>query len=451
MKLRSTLILFLLVGLLAGFGCSAREDGVATPTAGATASSTPTIEDATPTPAATARPTVPGIQGPLPAGLQKVLADVATVRHLSAPPALKAELIARSALPELLESLITDEDRRQFAETTTLYRLLGHFRDDQDYLTLYQSFGADSILGLYSPLDDQLWVVYPDGQQPDFDNLPRDQAQTLAHELAHAIQDYHFKLDVVYDDVIDDLDRLQVFTSVVEGDAVDTEGRYSDEYLAAPYAGRLFALAVVPQVVDAPPTFIRELYFPYTTGANWISQLRREQGDSYIDELLADPPAATAYVLHPDLLRSGWEPVLVSLPDLASAIGAGWERESGGTLGEFHLGNYLQLQLGLGDASAAATGWAGDHYDVYVNGGESAAVFQVMFRNEAEAQEFVELHELFIERAGGVLKPGDGFAFGELATGKAVAVGATQGDSVSFAYGSSGEVVEQAMRALQDR
>ena len=48
---------------------------------------------------------------------------------------------------------------------------------------------------------------------------------------------------MVYEEVLDDLDRLQVFTSVVEGDAVDTEQRYSDEYLALPEDPRYRALS----------------------------------------------------------------------------------------------------------------------------------------------------------------------------------------------------------------
>jgi hypothetical protein len=377
-----------------------------------------------------------------------VLDDVAEVRGLAAPPSLKASLVARSELPALLNGLITEEDRELFAHTTTLYRLLGHFRDDQDYLNIYQSFGADSILGLYSPLDDELWVVYPDGEEPDFDNLPRDQAGTLAHELAHAIQDYHFQLDVVYETVVDDMDRSQVFTSVVEGDAVDTENRYSEQYLTLPLAGRLYAVGIVPQASDVPVTFIRELLFPYTTGANWISNLRRSEGQRFIDELLADPPAATAYILHPDLLLEGWEPVPVTLPEVTAALGKGWARESGGALGEFHLGNYLQLQLGLGDAADAAAGWAGDHYDVYHNGDESAAIFRVEFASTAEAEEFASLHRRFVERAGGRLSSKPGYSLATLKTGKSIAIASPGGSSVIFAYGSSPAVAARAIEAL---
>ncbi|KAA0237720.1 hypothetical protein EDM76_06070, partial [bacterium] len=139
---------------------------LADPSPGPDATSTATTgATATPTPAGT-----PGSE--LPPSLRQVLADAATARNLPPPSTLKAELVARSRLPALLESLLTDEDRRWFAQTTTLYRLLGHLRKDQDYLTVWQSFGSDSIIGLYSPIHDQLWVVHDDGATIDFDNLP---------------------------------------------------------------------------------------------------------------------------------------------------------------------------------------------------------------------------------------------------------------------------------------
>lgn len=401
---------------------------------------------ATPTPSRS--PAATAEAGELPPGLKQILDDVAEVRDLDPPPALKAGFVSRSDLPALLESLITEDDRRLFAQTTTLYRLLGHFRDDQDYLALYQGFGADSILGLYSPVDDELWVVHPDGEVPSFEDLPQDQAATLAHELAHAIQDYHFQLDTVYEQVADDLDRMQVFTSVVEGDAVDTEERYSERFLALPLGGRLFAVGIVPQASDVPLTFLRELLFPYTTGANWVRQLRRNEGDALIDSMIADPPAATAYILHPELLFASWEPAPVTLPDLAGALGPGWERQSGGTLGEFQLGNYLQLNLGLNDSNAGATGWAGDHYDVYARGDESAAVFEVEFADAAEAGEFTRLHEQFIARAGGNLTTGGEYATATLHTGKSIAVFPPAGSTVTFVYASSNDLAAMVAALL---
>lgn len=385
----------------------------------------------------------------LPATLRQMLADLAAARNLPAPTNLKAELVARSDLPELLDSLLTEDDRRWFAQTTTLYRLLGHLRKDQDYLTVWQSFGSDSILGLYSPVDNQLWVVHDDGAAVDFDNLPRQEKETLAHELLHAVQDYSFSLDEVYEAIVDDLDRNLAWTAAVEGDAVTHEGIYAKRYMSlrAP-SGRAFLFADAAQTTDVPPSIARELYFPYTTGADWIRAIVTKQGTKKVDEMLVNPPRGTAYVLHPELLESGWQPAEVKLPALEAALGSGWKRESGGHWGEFGIQNYLRLRLRSLDAVNAAKGWAGDRYDVYVNGDESVAVFRVKFASAADAQEFASAQQNLLKDVRASFSKDGSIDLARLPDGNATATITPSGDEVVFAIGSSQQVAARALKAI---
>ncbi len=401
-------------------------------------------------PAASPTPAPTGAAGDeLPATLRQMLADLAAARNLPAPQNLKAELVARSELPELLDSLLTADDRRWFAETTTLYRLLGHLRKDQDYLTVWQSFGSDSILGLYSPVDNQLWVVHEDGAAVDFDNLPRQEKETLAHELLHAVQDYSFNLDDVYESIVDDLDRNLAWTAAVEGDAVTHEGIYAKRYMSlrAP-SGRAFLLADAAQASDVPPSIAREIYFPYTTGADWIRAIVAKEGTKKVDEMLANPPRGTAYVLHPELLESGWQPADVKLPALEPALGSGWRHESGGQWGEFGIQNYFRLRLRSLDAVNAAKGWAGDRYDVYVNGDESVAVFRVKFASAADAQEFASAQQNLLKDVKASFSKDGSIDLARLPDGNVTATITPSGDEVVFAIGSSQQVAARALKAL---
>ena len=416
---------------------------LADPSPGPDATSTATTgATATPTPAGT-----PGSE--LPPSLRQVLADAATARNLPPPSTLKAELVARSRLPALLESLLTDEDRRWFAQTTTLYRLLGHLRKDQDYLTVWQSFGSDSIIGLYSPIHDQLWVVHDDGATIDFDNLPRQEKETLAHELIHAIQDYNFRLDEVYESIVDDLDRNLAWTAVVEGDAVTHEAAYAKRFmsLASP-SGRALLLANFAQSSDVPPSIARDIYFPYTTGAAWIRAVVQEHGTTKVGEMLANPPRGTAFVLHPDLLDSGWQPEDVHLPAIEAALGSGWRKESGGQWGEFGIQNYLRLRIRSLDAVTAATGWAGDHYNVYVNGGQSAAVFRVKFASASDANEFASAQQNLLKDSRAVFSAQGAINLARTSDGNVTATIAPSGSEVVFAIGSSQDVALLAMQAI---
>jgi hypothetical protein len=396
-------------------------------------------------PAPTRPPSTPQALTP---ELQEIMDNLASVRGLDAPPALEVNLVARSELPGLLDSLLTDEDREWFRNTTTLYRLLGHFRDDQDYETVYETFGGVSVLGLYSPLDDALWVVHADGETLDLANLPAGHKETLVHEFVHAIQDYNLKLDEVYSRTVDDLDWGLAYTSAVEGDAVTTEREYTRKYGFRIGAGPvLFAAGGLPATQDVPPSIARELLFPYTTGVDWVAEVRRD-GTAAVDAIIKDPPRGSVYVIHPELLAAGFEPAEVELPDLGDALGDGWERESGGQFGEFQVRNYLQLRIRAGQSATAAAGWQGDRYAVYVNGDESVAAFRLKFATDNDAREFVEAQEDWLSEAAGDPESKDGAQYYPGDDGDVTATTAPSGTEVVFVIGSSREVAEKAMRAL---
>jgi hypothetical protein len=397
----------------------------------------------------TGAPTAPTSEAQaLPPELQKMLDNVAAVRELSPPPTLKATFVSRSDLPKLLDSLLTADDRRVFQETTTLYRLLGHLRKDQDYLSVYQSFGSGSVVGLYSPPDKQLWVVANDGQAAGFTNLSREEKSTVAHELVHAVQDNHYDLTAVYKTVADDLDRSLTSTCVIEGDAVTNERLYGDRYLAVPLGRSAVLLASSAAAADVPASIQRELLFPYTAGAQWIADIRQQKGTAPINAMLADPPHGTAYVLHPELLDNGFQPAKVTLPDLAGALGAGWKRESGGAFGEFQLRNYLQLRVRALDASTAAAGWVGDRYDVYANSSDSVALFRLKFRDAGEAAQFASAQDQFLKASGSRQSGASGLTLDETNDGNTTARAARSGDEIIFAIGSSKAVAEIALQAL---
>ena len=401
-------------------GCSDRDTaGSETPSAEPSASAT-----------ATAGPVAPGIQA--------ILEDVAELRGLEPPPNLDARVIARDDLQALLDSLYTPEDLKWFDDTTTLYRLLGHFREDQDFLSIFQSFGTQAILGLYAPDLDTLWVVVDDAST-GFDELSRGQQKTLAHELIHAIQDYNFNLDEVYLTVVEDLDRNLAWSAVIEGDAVEHEELYSQEFLVAHYGGVKFLLAepALAQTTDIPQSIIRELYFPYTTGASMAAALIDDGNRDMIDTFLANPPAGTALIMHPELIEAGWQPDVVALPDLSDALGGDWERESGGSLGEFNLQNYLTLLLRSDAAENAAKGWGGDHYDVYVSDDASVALFRMVFPDESEAGELSMALDDIFDLVNADVMQRDGYRLADFPSGKGYAVFDSPPGEVMFAIGST--------------
>jgi hypothetical protein len=312
----------------------------------------------------------------MPEVVAEMLRNVASARNLASPEHLVAKVISREELPALLEAILTDAERRLYQETTTLYRLLGYLAPGADYKTTLDQFLFAAVIGFYDPIAEDLYVVTGDGR--GFDDLSEGERATLAHEVVHALQDYHFDLDVTFEAIAGERDRSLAFTAVVEGDAtVHEDLAHPRQGSIIPVGGgRLVALADLSRAQSIPAPIERELRFPYTTGAQWIAGIRAAGGTTAIDNLLREPPSSTSVVLHPDR-GVDWKPEQLTLPRLDSAMGEDVTWESGGTLGEFHWQNLLRVQLpGLQSAQAAA-GWLGDRYDVYVDGEQAVAVFSV--------------------------------------------------------------------------
>lgn len=461
--LLATLLLALAVAACGG------DDTVPAPeTASATAATATPTTDA-PTPSATATPqpsergeaTPGGDAPPLPDSIRELVDEVAEFRGLEAPESLVALTVARADLPDTYLTLVTEEDQAEVDTLTEVYRLLGYLDDDEHLWDIQTSF-LDLVLGFYSTDHKTLWVVTEEAGV-GLEELTRRQRETLVHEVIHALQDYHFDLDATFDSLTGNLDAELAFTSVVEGDAVTHTRRHALRALAFPAAGSVYFLAAGNQLASIPAAVLRASYFPYRTGASWASHVLVNEGVEALNDLLVEPPRATTLILHKDLFAAGWEPEELgesSLPadQIQDSLGAGWHVRVAGSLGEFHLINYL-----VGDdpyvegwlyastsrlAVEAAKGWAGDHYTVFEHAdGGRALVARVRFTNAAEASEFARTHSREATWQADVVQE-DGFVLATRPDGKVVGLLEPVGRDVIFAIGTSADVTRAALETL---
>ena len=353
--------------------------------------------------------------------IAEILRQVANLRGLPAPTTLKVAAVARGDVPALLDQALTESDRQWFGRTTTLYRLLGFLRPDEDYLSIYRAFAGTAVIGLYEPATKTLYVVTGDGS--GIEDLSAEEKETVAHELTHALQDAAFDLGQLSSRVQDNLDQNLAFTALVEGDAVTNEQLWARRSSAAGGGALLFGRPA-PFVSGVSAAIERELRFPYTAGVEWVSGVRAAGGTAAVDALLRDPPAGTSVVLHPELAAKGRRPEAVVLPPLEQGLGPGWRRESEGTLGEFVLRNFLQQSIRALDAVNAAAGWSGDHYAVYSSSTESLAVARLRFGSTAERDRFASSLGDWLSANGGkdsgeATTLGDGRQVAQVAAGSA--------------------------------
>ena len=173
-------------------------------------------------------------------------------------------------------------------------------------------FGG-AVSGFYSPSQDRIVIVVPDGESPDID------PSTLAHELLHAMQDqYHDLTDPRYVGATQDGDLA--VDGIIEGEAVHVEERY-----AARCADN-WTCAEAPESgggggdgADFNFGILQTVLQPYGDGALYVRELRDEGGWAAVNETMNDPPASTAEVIHrnPD-----YEEGNVTFEDSATG---GWE------------------------------------------------------------------------------------------------------------------------------
>ncbi len=450
-----------------------------TPTPSGTATPTPSAADAeapgqtgsptptkTPTPPSTATPppaaaAAPEEGGPLPAAIRDLLDEVAELRGLEPPPNLRAFTVARPDVREVYTGRYTEGDLDWLDKTTDVYRLLGHLEKDQTLRDVMDSF-VGLVLGFYRPSEKTLWVV-TEQEGVGLEDLNRGEQQTLVHELLHALQDYHFDLGTTFFRTKDNLDADLAFTAVLEGDAVVHTDRHALRFLIDPGGGGRYFLGAARQLGDIPPPIIRAIYFPYTTGADWVAEVIAKEGVEALNAFLTEPPPATTLILHPELLGTGWEPErlfgsVLPLTDIAESLGTNWRAKSWGSLGEFHLLNYL-----LGDAPYysgwlrapgsrtavdAAAGWAGDSYLLYEDIKEGRVLVAVVrFVSEEEAREFAEVHRAVATKGAEVVDDGV-VTLATQADGRVTALLEPVGRDVIFAIGTNAEVVRAAVEPL---
>ncbi|QWC18851.1 Hvo_1808 family surface protein [Halorubrum sp. 2020YC2] len=275
-------------------------------------------------------------------------------------------------------------------------------------------FGG-AVSGFYSPAEDRIVIVVPDGESPDID------PSTLAHELLHAMQDqYHDLTDPRYLGVTQDGDLA--VDGIVEGEAVHVEERYAarcaDNWTCAEASeggggggggSAGINLGILQTVLQ-----------PYGDGALYVRELVDEGGWAAVNETMNDPPASTAEVIHrnpdyeegtvsfEDAATGGWETYADQGVEGAETAGEAsmfvmfWYQsfeyrypvlEPGASVREnvqIHLDAEPELQTrrAYNYEHPVTDGWAGDELYPYRNGDRDGYVWATEWQTEADAAAF---------------------------------------------------------------
>ncbi|MUV89961.1 hypothetical protein GJ629_08700 [Halapricum sp. CBA1109] len=287
--------------------------------------------------------------------------------------------------------------------------------EDEDSLQVQEDNRGESVQGYYSPTNDSI-VLISEGDLPQFDG-----EETLAQEVAHALQDQ------VYDTA-----SLQRNATTRDGYAgllgiIEGDGNLIDELYVEECAAN-WSCIPAPNTSDGGPGpgegFHYGIYFmeylPYSDGPGFVQHYYDRGGWDRVDEIYDAPPASGEQVVFPEKYGSD-PPADVAIGDRSAA---GWEQvvtEDGQSYDRLGMGSMAAMFMypayeeayngsfvvspvaflntdaqGNVDSSdpvdygfPAVTGWEGDRFEAYQNdAGETGYVWRIQWNSAANATQF---------------------------------------------------------------
>ena len=223
---------------------------------------------------------------------------------------------------------------------------------------------TEQIAGLYDPKTHEFYVA---------DWIPAsDQKMVMAHELTHALQDQHFKIDNWVKAARPNDDAELARESVLEGSAMAA----MVDYLLAGTGRSLQDLPDIdpsmlvgdmestPMLKKAPPFLRDALIFPYLDGLNFSAAIVRPKGWDALSGVFAKPPISTQQIMHPATYFSFRVPPKADLPSLDD-LGSDWTRLEDNLMGEFGWKEVLKQFVGEERATPLAAAWSSDRYILF--------------------------------------------------------------------------------------
>jgi len=293
------------------------------------------------------------------------------------------EVSPEQARAEGVESLDEDYPPARRRADAELLALLGLLPPGTDLGEAAASTYGESVAGYYDPRSGRLRIVK--GAQTANRVLYE---MTVAHELTHALEDQRFGFDL--ERMASGNDAALAYTALVEGTATAMMYRYVEHRFGGEETlGGLAASAFQP-TGGLPPFLMAQLLFPYTAGQAFVDRLLElGRGEwTVVDAAVRfRPPASTEQVMHPEKYVRVEQPERVSIRGPVAALGAGWRRLRGGTLGEWLTGRLLARTGGTSAAEGAA-GWGGDRYALMGRETDRAVIARWTWDSRADSEQF---------------------------------------------------------------
>ncbi len=311
-------------------------------------------------------------------------------RELSLPEDIPISFLTRRQLKEQWQddsfdaaALATIQTQQEF------YRALGLIEPEVDLVEATFNSQTDLIMGYYTPTEKIMYII------SESVNMFAAEEMTLAHEYVHALQDYHFDLNTLYQ-ADASADTLLAARSLPEGDARALESLFIYQNISQEqidYTIYRYLFQDHPTIEGVSPALGIFTFFPYTAGEYFVFYLMIEGGFTWdlVNDAYSHPPVSSEQVMHPEKYLAGEMPTPITIPDLAPALGADWRNIDQDVLGEIGFLVWLIDQVDDETAINGAAGWEGDTYTLWVNDNNQRALAESsLWETDADATEFAE-------------------------------------------------------------
>ena len=305
-------------------------------------------------------------------------ANVVDIRGLEPLQPITLTLLSAADLRARVETDLSDYTPAEARDDALVLSAFDFVSPDVDLYEVYTSFFSEQILGFYDPETAEFVVVSDD------DALDANEQWTHAHEFVHALQDQYYQLELLNDEGLDS-EASMALRALAEGDATQVQLAYLfDGYFSPKEVNEIYAAIQSGNDSDAlaylPSVLRRSFAFPYDEGFTFVNALFSAGGFTAVDAAWQNLPRSTEHILHPDRYLAGDQPQLVTLPPLTDTLGVAWRQLDADVFGEFFLRQYLAQQLDEETVDAAATGWGGDAYTLYLRDEDEALVMVLQLR-----------------------------------------------------------------------
>ena len=305
------------------------------------------------------------------ASIDVALARVSARRQLAAKGHVSTRRVDRHKLVDHARSKLDgDEPSCVVNGYETLLFGLGVVPPSFSFERAMTTLLGQTLAGVYDPDLDTLLVAI------DLD--PGEADRTIDHELVHALQDQHFRLDGRLNLGFDRTDQQGALQTLAEGDATCAT---MDPPCSEP--PRIEALscdspaAGTPASERLPCLLVRSLVAPYVDGVRAVRLLLKRGGWEAVNAVWAAPPATTHQLLHldsPDRSTPKSPPNVPAAP--AQVFGDPVYRD---VLGEQTLRIVLEEWAPGEEAADIASGWEGDRVAVFRTDDRSAVAWHLRF------------------------------------------------------------------------